>query len=343
MNERQRVTLKTVADAAGVHASTVSRVLRRGTGRTGRPSDSDLRIVQIASDLGYVPNPNAASLTTRRSSAFGVLVPQLTDVVLSCVYDNIESTANAAGYDAFVANTHDDPKVQARRRQLLIGRSVDGLIIGDARLDDPTLPKLAGDGTVSVLVNRRYPGLLSVTCDDRRGGRLAAEHLLELGHTDVGVVTGPLWSSTGADRLDGFRETYAERGITIPDDAVAPVGFGVDDGVRGTLQILAQHPQITALFVANDDAAIGAIGALRDSGLRPGTDVSLLGYNDIPAARNLMLPLTTIRSPYPAMGRHACEVLLAAMNGLPVSSLVLQPELVVRGTTSHPHHRPTSR
>ncbi|WP_420039149.1 LacI family DNA-binding transcriptional regulator [Gordonia sp. MP11Mi] len=331
------MTLKDVAEAAGVHASTVSRVLRRPA---TAPSESDLRIRQLAEDLGYVPNPNAASLTTNRSSAFGVLVPQLTDIVLSRVYDAIEATANEAGYESFVANTHDDPEVQARRRELLIGRSVDGLVIGDARLDDESLPALTRRGIPIVLVNRRYPGLLSVTCDDNRGGRLAGAHLADLGHTRIGVITGPAWSSTGLDRLAGFRAALAERRIPLDDDHVIHRGFDVMDGHAGTRALLEQDPGITALFVANDDAAIGAIGALREVGLIPRRDVSVVGYNDIPAASNLAQPLTTIRSPYSTMGRQACETLLAARNGLPVSSIVLQPELITRETSGTPRATP---
>lgn len=227
------VTLKTVAAAAGVHVSTVSRALRRVALDPAGASAGDLRLFELARDMDYVPNPNAASLTTKKSTAFGVLVPRLTDVVLSAMYDAIEETANRAGYETFVANTHDDPIQQRRRIDLLLGRNVDGLIFGDARLDSENLENLQRRGIKFVLISRRYPGMTSVTCDDHRGGYLAGEHLAGLGHTRVGIVSGPAWASTGIDRLEGcraasvmqastFRTSMSEKKGSIP----TPEGAG---------------------------------------------------------------------------------------------------------------------
>lgn len=333
IHETSQVTLRTVADAAGVHVSTVSRALRRAAG-SGPTSESDARIADLAHQLGYTPNPNAASLTTKRSTAFGVIVPNLTDVVLSNIYDAIESAANKAGYDTFVANTHDEPPEQRRRVDLLLGRRVDGLIVGDARLDGTNLEELRTRGVRYVLVSRRSPGHLSVSGDDYLGGVLVGDHLAALGHTRIGIVAGPPWASTSVDRVQGCVDALAKAGIDVAPDHVVAAGFDTEHGVSGAQQLLALPSPPTAIFAINDFSAIGVIGVLRSRGLQLGRDVAVVGYNDISIASALSVPLTTVRSPMREMGVRAIETLLAAVNNLPVSSTVLPPTLVVRESTT---------
>lgn len=329
----EQVTLKTVATEAGVHASTVSRALRRAAAGRVEVTAADARIVEIAERLGYVPNPNAASLTTKRSQSIGVLVPHLTDIVLSRIYDAIEEGANGAGFETFVANTHDSPGQQRRRIALLRGRNVDGLILGDARLDSRYLEELAARGFPLVLVSRRYPGLVSSTTDDVAGGRLAGDHLADLGHHRIGVISGPQWASTGLDRRDGCVSALSRRGIEVEPELVRMDGFDVEDGRRAAEALLDLPVPPTAFFVANDYAAIGVLGALRRRGMAPGRDVGVVGFNDIPLCAELTVPLTSVRSSHEEMGRRAVEMLLALMGGLPVSSVTLHPELVIRDST----------
>ncbi|WP_127783009.1 LacI family DNA-binding transcriptional regulator [Rhodococcus sp. X156] len=328
------VTLKTVAVAAGVHVSTVSRALRRAALDGDSASPRDRELLELAREMGYVPNPNAASLTTRRSMAFGVLVPRLTDTVLAAVYDAVEETANRAGYATFVSNTRDDPAEQQRLVELLLGRAVDGLIIGDSRLDNDNIARLVERGIDLVLVSRRCAGAPSVTTDDVAGGELAATHLLELGHRSIGVVAGPLWASTAAERVTGFRATLERARVALPAEHVREEGFDVAAGRRGTEALLDGPCPPTAIFATNDDAAIGALGVLRDRGLRPGHDVSVIGYNDIPIAAELAVPLSTVRAPLQEMGVRAAETLLALTHRLPASSVALKPQLVARATTA---------
>nr|WP_328813526.1 LacI family DNA-binding transcriptional regulator [Rhodococcus sp. NBC_00297] len=328
------VTLRTVAQAAGVHVSTVSRALRRVAADRNGATAGDLRLFELAQNLGYVPNPNAASLTTKKSTAFGVLVPRLTDIVLSAMYDAIEDTANRAGYETFVANTHDDPIQQRRRIDLLLGRNVDGLIVGDARLDNDNLDQLARRQVEFVLVSRSYPGVLSATCDDFRGGWLAGEHLARLGHTQVAVVSGPTWTSTGLDRQRGFVAALSDSGIDIPPEYIRAEGFDSAAGTRGAEALLSLRRPPTAIFATNDFSAIGVLGVLRQRALEPGRDVAVIGYNDISISSDLTVPLSTIRTPHHEIGVRAAEMLLAITHGLPVSSVALQPTLMVRESTA---------
>ncbi|WP_147108323.1 LacI family DNA-binding transcriptional regulator [Nesterenkonia populi] len=329
------VTLRDVADAAGVHISTVSRALRRASsgGGSSRTREFDQRIAALAEDLGYTRNPNAASLTTNRSSALGVVVPHLTDIVLSAAYDAIESTANQAGYDAFVANSHDDPEAQKRRINLLIGRRVDGLILGDAHLDGTNLEYLERRRVPFVLVNRRSPGYLSVVSDDYGGGYQAGKHLAALGHTQIGIVGAAQWASTAYDRAKGCVDALAEAGIDIPEHCIVNTGFDAREGHQGAEQLLALEDRPTAIFTVNDFSAIGAMGAVTAAGLRPGHDIGVVGYNDISIASELPVPLTTVSSPFQGMGGRAVEILLAVLHNLPASPVTLPTKLVVRDST----------
>jgi LacI family transcriptional regulator len=325
-----RVTLRDVAERAGVHVSTVSRVLSR---QDGGASPTAERVQRIAAELGYRPDPYAASLRTHRTRALGVLVPALTDLVLATVYDEIEQCASTRGYDTFVANTRDDVVTQRRRVDVLLDRRVDGLILGDARRDDTLVDELAARGVPFVLVSRRRGDHPSVTCDDELGGRLAAEHLLGLGHRKLAVVAGEPYASTGHDRTAGFLLACREHGVAVPQDRVLLSRFDVAGGRVATERLLDGPERPTAVFVVNDFAAVGAMGALRDRGLRPGEDVAVVGFNDVSIAAELSPSLTTVRSPLRAMGAEAVTMLIHRLGGGSATPVRLAPQLVVRASS----------
>lgn len=328
---RPHTTIAEVARVAGVHASTVSRALR---GEAGVAAATVERVRRAAENLGYRPDPAAVGLRTRRSGLIGVLVPRLTDVVLATIYEGLDAAAAEAGFQTFVANTGDDPEVRRRRLDTLRDRRVDGVVLGDARIiDDDLLASLAAEGLPYVLVSRRSRGHLSVTTDDLRGGRLVAEHLLGLGHERVGVVAGRTFSSTGVERTRGFRERYAEAGLPVPDELVAPSRYDVSGGREAADVLLAVRPRPTALFAVNDFTAIGVMGAVRSAGLRIGEDVAVVGYNDVPLAAELPVPLTTVASPMIEMGRLGMTRLLDRAAGRPARSARLRPRLMAREST----------
>ena len=336
VDQNGRATLRTVAELAGVSPSTVSRVLHPGAKTVGRRAAAATvsRIRQVAQDVGYVPNPHAASLRTQRSDLIGVVVPQLADLVLALIYEGIDAAANERGFGTFVANSHDDPDTQRARCAMMLQRRVDGLILGDARADVGLVDELRSRGVPYVLTNRHVGDHPSVTCDDVTGGRLAAEHLLESGHTRVGVAAGAAYASTGIDRTAGFREVFAAAGHPVPEDLVVHSPFDVPGGRRATELLLTRTPTPTAIFAVNDFAAVGALGAIRDSGRVPGEEIAVVGYNDVPLAAELPLPLTTVRSAMHRMGYRAVELLMQRLDGQPVESERLTPELVVRASTT---------
>ncbi|WP_262704671.1 MULTISPECIES: LacI family DNA-binding transcriptional regulator [Streptomyces] len=329
------VTLRTIADQLGLHVSTVSRVLHAKPDESLRAASTSTveRIRRLADELGYQPNPHATSLRTRRSNLVGVLVPRLSDMVLATIYEGIEEAAAEHGLSTFVANTGDRPEAQRTRTNMVIGRRVDGMIFGDAYVDGRFLDEVAGRGIPFVLVSRTAGAHPSVTCDDYLGGRLVAEHLLELGHRDVAVVAGEPYASTGIDRTAGLVDRYREAGLSVPADRIAQSRFDVSGGHAATARLLDTPNPPTAIFAVNDFAAIGAIGALRNQGLRAGDDVAVVGFNDTPLAAELPVPLTTVRSPMLDMGREGLRTLVRLLEGEAVESKRLRPELIVRASS----------
>ncbi|MEV3921344.1 LacI family DNA-binding transcriptional regulator [Actinomadura coerulea] len=335
-NDRQRpATLRTIAQAAGVDVSTVSRVLNGSPEDAQRAASRETaeEIRRWAARLDYRPNPHATSLRTQRSNLVGVLVPRLSDLVLATIYEGIEDAATRHGLTTFVMNSHDRPEQQRARTELALSRHVDGLVFGDAHADAAFLDETAERRVPFVLVSRHAGRHPSVTCDDRLGGRLVADHLLALGHRRVGVIAGEPFASTGADRTAGFADRYRDAGLPVPDSHVVHSGFDAAGGRAAAERLLRNAPRPTALFAVNDFAAIGALGALRDQGLRPGQDVAVAGYNDTPLAAELPIPLTSVRSPMQDMGARALDLLVDLLAGRPTPSERLPPSLVVRAST----------
>ncbi|WP_104168561.1 LacI family DNA-binding transcriptional regulator [Arthrobacter sp. SX1312] len=325
------VTLATIAGHAQVHISTVSRALSDDPAGIG--ADTVSRVRELAAALGYRRDVGAAGLRTGSSRLIGVLVPRLTDLVLASIYESIDAAASTAGYGTVVANTLDDPGHRRARLDAMLSRRIDGVIIGDSHSGDTVAHELRGRGVPYVLVMRTLEGHLSVTTDDYRGGQLAAEHLLSLGHRRVGVIAGDQLASTGRERTLGFRRAYEAAGFPLPESYVVASAFSTPSGLEAGAELMRLPEPPTAIFAVHDLLALGAMGAIRDAGKRVGADVALIGYNDLDLAGTLPVPLTSVRSDLAAMGTQSVEALLRIMRGEPTRSVLLPPELVVRATT----------
>lgn len=325
------MTLAIVARHAQVHVSTVSRALSEDPAGVG--TDTVRRVRELATVLGYRRDVGAAGLRTGNSRLIGVLVPRLTDLVLATIYESIDAAAGAAGYGTVVANTLDDPEHRRVRLDAMLSRRIDGVIIGDSHLGDTAAHELQAKGVPYVLVMRTLEGHLSVTTDDYRGGQLAAEHLLGLGHRRVGVIAGDQLASTGRERTLGFRRTFEAAGYPLPESFVVASAFSTPSGFAAGAELMKLPEPPTAIFAVHDLLALGAMGAIRDAGKRVGEGVALIGYNDLDLAATLPVPLTSIRSDLTAMGTLSVDALLKQFTGGIAGSILLPPELIVRATT----------
>lgn len=332
MPVQRPVTLAEIAARAGVHVSTVSRALTGdGSGISKARTD---RIRTIADELGYRRDNAAAALRTGRSGLVGMLVPFVTDYVLARIYEGVDSQARLDGYDTVVASTYDDAETRTTKLERLLARRPEGIIVGDARLDGDDVVQLLKRRRVPyVLVNRRLRGHPSVTLDDVAGGRLAAEHLLKLGHEKVGVIAGPDYASTCVERTHGFVGRFRSTGIDVPHECIRTSRADVDGGYEAATAILKTSPGVTAIFAINDFAAIGAIGAVTESGRQVGQDVAIVGFNDIPAVRFMTVPMTSVSSPMAEMGEAGAAMLREMIAGGAAHQVLLQPTLNARAST----------
>lgn len=330
-----RVTLRTIAQTAGVHVSTVSRILNNQLGdsrHTAAPETVD-RVLAVAAELRYTPNPSAKSLRTQRSDHIGVLVPTLTDIVLATIYEGIEEAAERHGYSTYVTNSLDDPARRERQTATMLARHPDAMIFGDADFHSDFLERQRRKGVQFCLVSRRAEGFLSATTDDYLGGQLAAEHLLQLGLVRTGVLAGRSFASTAIDRTAGFLDTFRDAGHPVPEHLVRYGPFHTLGGREAMQSILSTGVPLDAVFATNDFAAIGAMGALRDAGLVAGADVAVIGFNDVPLSAALPIPLTSVRADHNRMGQVAVELIVKLLNGEQPSSVLLTPTLVAREST----------
>src|SRR5712691_5787498 len=305
------VTIKDVARAAGVSVATVSRAhnnSRLVTEATRR------RVRTVADRLGYAPNAAARSLSTRRTATLGVLLPDLYGEFYSELIRGIDQTAQRHGFHLLVASSHNEKHAIEAALQSMRGR-VDGLIVMSpapgAYLAVRDLPA----SFPVVLLNSAATGEAfdALTIDNARGAYEMVRHLIALGHRRVAMITGPERNSDAAERLRGFRTALqdAEAGV---DGALEVRGDFTDaSGFQACLELLRRAPRPTAIFAANDAMAIGALSTLREAGVAVPQEVAVAGFDDIPMARYMHPPLSTVRVDISALGTRATERLLEAV------------------------------
>jgi LacI family transcriptional regulator len=328
------VTIRDVAQAAGVHVSTVSRALNPD--KRGLISEEVLRVVEEAAQrLGYRPNRAASALRTGRTHTIGVLVPDITNPVFPPILQGIEASAAARGYFVFVTNVMDHALARPVVERML-AQQVDGLVMAIATRDDPLIDYLQKAGMHTVLVNRadesgRLPAVVS---DDRLAMKLAVDHLVGAGHRRIAHLAGPQKVPTGVARRQGVEQALRDRGLELAA-VVECEGYSREAGRQAMEQLLAQHERPEAVVCCNDLVALGAYDLLRKQGLRVPQDISITGHNDMPLVDMVDPPLTTIRLPHRELGWRAAEMLFDEIEGksLSASTVVLRPELVVREST----------
>jgi LacI family transcriptional regulator len=305
--ERRAVTLREVAEASGVSISTVSRILDDRIPQS-RSSTAE-RVRETADALGYRRNAAASGLRRGATGTIGVLVPRLTDTVMALMFEAIERAAHTRGSFAVVATSGDEPDDERRATETLLDRGVDAVILATARLGDLLPASLRERGIPHVLVLRSDGVSPSSLGDDEMGGYLAVRHLVDLGHRDIAVVTGPDFTSSARARLAGALRATTEAGWELPSGRVIAGGYGVDDGMMAGEALFRTDDAPTAVFAANDNIALGVITAANSAGLRIGDDVSVVGYNDIPLASRLPVPLSSVRVPFDQIATTAFELL----------------------------------
>ncbi len=329
------VTIKDIAQIAGVSPSTVSRAL----------NDSPLireetkaRIREIAAALGYERNELARGLVKGASGALGLLVPDITNPFFAEITKGVEEVARERGFGVVLCTTENEPAREEEYLKLLRRKRVDALVIATVTLDDPHLLELQRFRIPFVLVSRLAEKVEApfVVVDDKKGGRLAVEHLVNLGHKKIGFIGGPANVHSSLERMKAYREVLAERGLPFRRSWAIFAAFTQEVGRTVGRVMLSAKDRPTAIFAANDLIALGVMEAAEELGLKIPEDLSLVGYNNIAYAALPRIQLTTVAQPMREMGRIAAEFVIDVLEGKrePRLSLRLEPTLIVRRTTA---------
>jgi LacI family transcriptional regulator len=339
------VTLKELAARARVHPSTISRVANHDPNLRIAPPTRQ-RIEALLRETEYRPNGIARGLKLRQTLVLAVVIPDVTNPFFAALFRGVEDAASPRGYNVLLCNTDGSPARQRSHLQSLHARRVDGVIMASSFLKDPTVRWLRHQGIPYVLVNRFSDDGHDpfVGSDDLVGGRLATEHLVELGHRRIGHLAGKLTVSTGVMRRRGYLAALAERGLTPDPVLVVESGYTEEGGARAAQRLLALADRPTAIFAVTDMTAVGAFGVARRLGLRIPDELAIVGYNDIPLATRMVPSLTTVHVPIHEFGAAAARLLLEQIEtGEPSRRRVIfNPELVIRGSTVAGAGNPTS-
>ena len=327
-----KITLRDVANQAGVSVTTVSNVVR------GWPYISDetrLKVEQAIRELGYHPHPFAQGLRTGRTQVIGFIVPDLANPHFASMVSTVEDIAREHGYSVLVFNTHEDVKREEECVRQAINGWVDGLMLVQTGQRLRVLPLLEDSSFPFVPLARvpaNYQGA-SCSVDNFHAAGLIMNYLYNLGHRRIAHLGGPSYALAARDRIEGYLRACETLGLKYCRVMTPDGHWAAEDGYRAMLALLDEGGERpTAVFASNDLMAIGASRAIWSRGLRIPQDISLVGVDDIEVSKYTNPPLTTIRQPVDKMARAGIEMLLDMIldhdaSGEPLS---LQPELIVR-------------
>lgn len=324
-------TLLDVARLAGVSAATVSRILN-GTARV--TEDKRQAVERAIERLQFRPNFAAQSLRSGVTRTIGVLTQELESPYFTRGARGIEDGLLGSHYAPIVVPGHWNPAEEFDRARLLIARRVDAMVILGGNLQDEQVVDMARKLPIAITGRElQAPNVFSLHCDQVDGACRATRHLIELGHTRIAHISGPVAYPDAVDRRDGYMRAHSEAGLPV-DPRLMVVGTYLETGGAEAMHRLldAGHP-FTAVFCANDQTLWGARQVLDARGLRVPHDISLVGFDDLPQSAYMTPALTTVHQPIYEMGRAAAHLLLAALGAAPpATEPVPDLRLVVRGT-----------
>ncbi|TCJ19678.1 LacI family transcriptional regulator [Rubrobacter taiwanensis] len=329
-------TIKDVAREAGVSTATVSRVMS-GSGRVSERMRE--RVLAAADRLGYRPNAMARSLRSETTRTLGLVVSNVLNPFFTAVARAVEDAAHERGYSLILGNADEDPEKEELYLNVLLERRVDGLIVSPARAESPYLAEVVEEGVPVVFVDRHIEGIGApvVRADGRRAVGELVEYLVGLGHRELAVISGPPEVVSGRERLEAFVGAAQQRGVPVMEERVRVGDFRRASGAVAMRELLALRERPTAVFVANNLMALGALREVRRAGLKVPEDISLASFDDVSWFELVEPPVTAISQPTGELGAAAARMLLEMVEeGRRPRSLIMDAELVVRDSCGRP-------
>lgn len=326
------ITIKDVAKKAGVSTATVSRIINNRPGYTVETKEKVLRVIE---QLGYHPNAIARGLVGKRTQTIAVLVPKLSSTLISMFVSGIENISHKMGSSVIVCHTESDGKKTMKYLQLLRDKQVDAIIFTSERLKEEYYNFVKEMDIPLVLLSTEsftYP-VPYVKVNDRNAAFTATEYLIKKGHRKIGMISGNKNDMiAGQPRIDGF--ISALKTFNIPFDEkniVSTKDFNFESGIEGFKALKQQFPNVSAVFSASDEIAIGVLQTAYQMGINVPDDLSVIGYDNLDIAEMSIPPLTTVAQPLIEMGEMAAKIVFEMLetNGT-VESRILQHKIIER-------------
>jgi len=323
-------TQKAVAKKANVSVATVSRYIND----VGYISpEVKKRIKEAIKELNYRPNLVARSLKLRSSKTIGLVFPHINNPFFIKLVRRAEEVAYNNGYNIILCITENRLDREKLYIDVLKGKLIDGYIIIPASSDDSRLYEtLANENVVFVDRSTGLDDEILITLDNVQGVRLAIKHLLDLNHRKIGVVNVPLNITTGHDRFEGYKTILTENGIELQAEFIKYADYSVESGYEKTMELLRLNNRPTAVITMSGLTTIGALKAIKKSGLSIPDDISIVSFDDFESSDLLNPPVTTVVQPADEFGIRAAEILVNLINGKKPEQkhLILEPELIIR-------------
>ena len=340
-----RTTLLSVAKYAGVSRTTVSVVLSDAPAAASIPESTRKRVVDAAATLGYRPHFIASSLRRKRTMSIGIMVPDMSEGYFTLIMSGVDLALRQARYFYFTACHYWQPELLAEHPHQLTERGVDGLLL----INTP-LPKTLDVPTVTISGHESRAGVSNIIVDHVKAAELALGHLYRLGHRRIAFMKGQTFTLDAEERWNSILDIARAYGFELDDGLMIPLvvwSWSPELGYGPVKELIAVRRDFTAIFCFNDIAAIGAVRALHDAGLRTPEDVSVIGFDDIVGASFQIPSLTTVRQPLSRMGDTAARVLLDKIDHPEKEypdKIILMPELIQRESTrARPAKRATRK
>ena len=328
-------TMTDVAQRAGVSAATVSRYL---AGHRVRQAES---VAKAIAELHFSPSAAARSLKSGQTKTLALVVPDISNPFFSAVARGVDEVASEHGFTIELHNSGESGSREAEILRKIVGR-VDGLILAPVAEDDVAPQQVVKAGVPLVFIDREIRSsrsFSSVLIDNVEGARQATSHLIEHGHKRIAVIHGPVSSTPGRQRLEGFRQAMTDAGLAIAEDFVCDGGFTEAGGQRAMSHLLLGNEVPTAVFVCNNLMTIGALKECKKRGICIPSEMSVVGFDELELALLLDPPLTVVSRPMEQQGKLAAEMLIQGLSGVTKKGshrVVMEVELIERGSCAPP-------
>jgi LacI family transcriptional regulator len=310
-------TIKDVSKLAGVSVATVSRFLNKN-GYVSK--EAAQAITEVIEKLNYRPNNIARSLAGKKTATVALMVPDILNPFFPEIARAVEDAAHEIGYTVMLCNTDNDPEKEAKYIETLIQKQIDGIIISSYTIKPDQVATLQKHSIPVVLMDNAFPGqdIISLLADNRGGGKLATQYLVEQGCRKIGHICGPMHITSSRERTLGYEEAYKQTGQFTPS-LITYSDFTVRGGYDAMNELLNAHPDLDGIFASNDLMAAGAVKALIEQGIKVPNDVKVIGFDGI--HMEMMVPeLSTIAQPIYEIGKTAMEYVVALINQKPIDT-----------------------